>query len=300
MEGWGEYLHEIFVGGALRKGWGGIECRKAVPMTIHLWESIGWLIICLIVYKTADLKNTLLSIRKSIKFDLKQNPSRPWVRTLELCMATVLFGLYAQICYYKYQSAALIWIFQPCHVITLLQGIALASGDSLGILIGICILPAHTGTLLAMIMPDTGGLDQRFELLAYWLQHMVIQSVPLYLLMRRNFTGLKYAGPFSITVGLWVLAIAHFFFYEIIDLTFNMNVEFMLCPTAGMLTIFPLLPQWIIWPSYRSILTYLVVVIAIPIPYFYIYFGRIVRAVVSPPLLPPPAAATAALKAKSA
>ena len=196
-------------------------------------------------------------------------------------MSIVLFGLFVQICYYKYQSAALIWIVQPCHVITFLQGIALASDGSLGIMIGICILPAHTGTLLAMVMPDTGGLDQRFELTAYWVQHIVIQSVPLYLLMRRNFTGLKYAGAFSIIVGLWVLAIAHFFFYEILDLTFNMNVEFMLCPTAGMMTIFPLLPQAVIWPSYRSLLTYLVVVIAIPIPYFYIYSGRMIQSSLS-------------------
>ena len=54
------------------------------------------------------------------------------------------------------------------------------------------------------------------------------------------------------------------------DLLLNVNVEFMLCPTAAMLDIFPLLPAWVLWPSYRSALTVVVVIVGSVLSYLYI------------------------------
>lgn len=57
---------------------------------------------------------------------------------------------------------------------------------------------------------------------------------------------------------------------QIVDLALNVNVEFMLCPTAAMLTIFPSLPAWVLWPSYRSMLTFAVILVGSLISYLYV------------------------------
>ena len=51
------------------------------------------------------------------------------------------------------------------------------------------------------------------------------------------------------------------FFTQVLDLILSVNVEFMLCPTGAMTSVFSLLPSWILFPSYRSIITLLVFVI---------------------------------------
>ena len=45
---------------------------------------------------------------------------------------------------------------------------------------------------------------------------------------------------------------------QVVDLVFNVNVEFMLCPTSAMAEAFSGLPPSLQWPSYRSLMTYIV------------------------------------------
>lgn len=71
------------------------------------------------------------------------------------------------------------------------------------------------GTLLAMLFPDTGGLDQPLEMEAYWVQHYLVQAVPLYLLVRRDYVALRHASYLNVFLGLWVLLILHFSLYEV-------------------------------------------------------------------------------------
>jgi hypothetical protein len=123
--------------------------------------------------------------------------------------------MFAQIIYYKINILSMVNMIQPCHVILLLQGIALYSTGTTGVMITLCVLPALTGTLLAMLFPDTGGLDQPLEMEAYWLQHYLVQAVPLYLLVRRDYVALKNASFFNIFCGLWVLLLLHFSLYEV-------------------------------------------------------------------------------------
>ena len=95
--------------------------------------------------------------------------------------------MYLHLLYFKTNSKALIIVLlQPCHVILLLEGIAVVSRSTLGVKISLFILPALIGTLLAMLFPDTSGLEQFLEEPSYWVQHYLIQAVPLYLLCRRN------------------------------------------------------------------------------------------------------------------
>lgn len=53
----------------------------------------------------------------------------------------------------------------------------------------------------------------------------------------------------------------------------------MLCPTAAMLTIFPHLPAWVLWPSYRSSLTFVVIIVGTLISYAYVGAAALIRSV---------------------
>jgi hypothetical protein len=209
------FLHKCFVSGALAKGWGGPVCRAALDFQTHIIESLFWLTICAVSYKSYDMRAKFQALRKGIQLDLAKSKPSSAARTFEVCLAMLHFCMFLQIIYYKVNILSLVNMIQPCHVILLLQGIALYSRGSLGVLISLFILPALTGTLLAMVFPDTGGLDQHLEMESYWVQHYLIQAVPLYLLVRNDFIALKHAGPFTIFCGLWTLLLLHFSLYEV-------------------------------------------------------------------------------------
>ena len=64
------------------------------------------------------------------------------------------------------REACLVVLLQPCHVILCLEAWALLSGQS-GV--AVLLLPALTGTALAMVVPGTSGLDTT-QTIAYWAQ----------------------------------------------------------------------------------------------------------------------------------
>lgn len=70
--------------------------------------------------------------------------------------------------------------------------------------------------------------------------------------------------------------------YQVVDLALNVNVEFMLCPTAAMHTLFPLVPSWVLWPSYRSTLSFVVFIVGTVISYLYIGAAALIRSAMKP------------------
>lgn len=216
-----EFIHKALVSGALAKGWGGPVCRAAVPISTHIVESLGWVVVSVIVTKGLKLDQEHSSLIKKIRsllpisFNSSNDSLISTERKFELVMSSIHFLMFLQLVYYKSTIMSLINLLQPCHVILLLQGIALYSTTELGIIMSLYLLPTMTGTLLAMILPDTTGLDQLFELESYWLQHYIIQVIPLYLLCRKNFLALKVFSFKHIVSGLVIMALLHFVLYEV-------------------------------------------------------------------------------------
>lgn len=212
-----KFLQFALAKGALEKGgtWGGPECSLAVPMNIHIYESSAVLLVCGLIYYLFDFSKKYRNLVNNVNIDLKANPSSKAERRFELVFGTIHILMFLQILYYKYNIFSLINMLQPCHQILLLQGIALLSTGKTGVLITIFILPALTGTLLAMLFPETVGLDQPLEMEAYWLQHYLIQAIPVYLLLRRNAIALRHASLNKGFIGIWILAVLHFFLFEV-------------------------------------------------------------------------------------
>ncbi len=210
-------LYDVLVTGALSKGgsWGGPICRTAVSFNTHIIESVFWLSIAAVSFKIVNVASRLRTLTKHINLELAVSHHSSFARTFELLLSMIHFGMFAHIIYFKSNIMSLVNMIQPCHLILLIQGIALYSKGSTGVLITIFVLPALTGTMSAMLFPDVSGLDQPFEMHSYWLQHYLIQAVPLYLLARRNFLALRFANWFSVFMGVWILLFLHFSLYEV-------------------------------------------------------------------------------------
>lgn len=217
-------ISDLFIKGALEKGgvWGGPECMAAVSYTTHFIEFIIWSSLILLFFYLfgvskyyAELKSHFISEINLIK---KENNGRlvsKTARFLEIIVGCVHMAVCGHLFYCKYTISSLINLLQPCHVICFIQGIALLRNDHVTFLIALFILPTLIGTLLAMIFPETTGLDLPFEIESYWIQHYFIQVVPVYLLIKSNGLALKKFSLKSALIGTWMLIFAHYIILEV-------------------------------------------------------------------------------------
>eukprot|EP01031_Cornospumella_fuschlensis_P025081 gene25081-30295_t len=272
-------IYKSLVTGALEKGgtWGGPECKASIPYDTHMFESAMWLAVCFLVFAVFRPDQKMMLMNNRVRADLARTSVGSTQRVFEILLGSINIGMYLQLVYYKFNMLSLVNLIQPCHVIMLLQGIALWSDGVLGVDIILLLLPALTGTLLAMIFPDTTGLDQPFEVESYWIQHWLIQLMPFYLLARRNYLALTHAGSTTTVCGLLILLFLHFSLFEVVDMVTEVNVEFMLCPSAAMAGVFGLVPASILQPSYRTPLTVIVFIVGTIISYSYIGLSNILR-----------------------
>lgn len=164
-------LQNALAKGALEKAgtWGGPECAKAVDLKTHVIESSCFVFLGILAFYYLGCPLYLSNLKKHISKDIAHIKVSSTVRVLEILLGSVHVLMFLQLIYYKYQIFSLINLLQPCHVILLLQGIALFSTDYVGILISLFILPALTGTALAMLFPETTGLGTADSYLSIYI-----------------------------------------------------------------------------------------------------------------------------------
>jgi hypothetical protein len=210
-------LKDLFVLGSIKQGgsWGGKECKSALSMDLHIKESFAIIILLLLLIRFVNFKKISEDILVPTTNYYKNNKRTKFHTIVSSFLSIVHISMYGMLIFYKFNVSSLINLFQPCHVILLLEGIALASHGYLGVSVTLLILPALTGCLLALIFPDTSGLFQIFEESSYWYQHYLILTVPLYLLIRDEYLASRIASMKTTLAGLWILSFLHFTFYEV-------------------------------------------------------------------------------------
>jgi hypothetical protein len=105
-----------------------------------------------------------------------------------------------------------------------------------------------------MHSPATNGLTD-IEVVNFWLEHVVVCVLPLYLFARRDFAAARLCSAAHILAAAWAFTLLHWTFYEYVDTAFMVNPQFMLCPTLGMQEMFRAFPPALLWPSYRTTVT---------------------------------------------
>ena len=275
------YFHDLLFDGNLRRGgdWGGEECAAYVPFHLHIIESTAWLVVLLVSGMYLDVSGSIRRLKEQAKAMLRKHSSTPMQRILEISIALLLFSMFAMLVVIKFNDKAMINLAQPCHLLLVLQGIALLSTGPEGSVISIFILPPLAGVLTAMIIPAMDGLSY-IEIINFWVQHILLGIIPLYLLCRRNFTVSRLCSIHLFTIGLWIFAMFHFTFYEAVCVSFHVNPQFMLCPTFGLRSILAALPPFMLFPTYRTTVTFVFSIMALINSYLYYLISCILDALV--------------------
>ncbi|XP_015912607.1 transmembrane protein 164 [Parasteatoda tepidariorum] len=210
------------------QGNGGPECTNFLSLYRRVWET---LIACAIGFFGLyyGLKRcTLPPVPKVFRED------RGGKRLLLVLMCLV-FGIEIG---FKFSSRTMIYILNPCHVITTIQIFLLAAPPTSKTVTFLFRIQNHClyGAVLAILFPVLNTRKRPLELEIYWIQHFLILITPFYLL-RTGISGVYSLEPLAdmswaaLTLGLVFLY--HFLPLQILGMLTEVNLNNMVCPAVS-------------------------------------------------------------------
>jgi len=185
-------------------GNGGLECRDHVTLQRRVQETfigIGVASVFYGLYKFLipreeyhhqDENNRHSSSeadkRSQSLQSIQQTTIRSWslsttfAGSLRLYLLTSLSFVFGMEVAYKFATKQLIWLLNPCHVTSFVQMYLLASeATSKNNHVFQMMLHVMHGPVAALVFPVTDSLLLPFEKEIYWIQHIIIIVIPIYL-----------------------------------------------------------------------------------------------------------------------
>lgn len=210
------------------KGNGGPDCVNYLSPQRRIIETI---IACTIgVYSLywGFKKFTLPPVPKVVRED------RGGKRLLLVLMCLV-FGIEIG---FKFSSRTVIYILNPCHVITTIQIFLLAAPPTSKTVTALFRIHMHClyGAILAILFPVLNTRKRCLELEVYWIQHFLILITPFYLL-RTGVGGVYTVEALNdmswaaLTQGL--LFLYHFLILQGLGMVTQVNLNNIICPAVS-------------------------------------------------------------------
>jgi len=205
---------------------GGPGCYTFRSSSQWVAETIGALVLTLPLAVWALKRNNA----SAQCFVVPESPSS-W-RQAGLVAHTLILGLAIG---YKFSTRTLIYLLQPCHMVTAIQVYLLAAPASASSLV---VFRTHLGLLngavLALLFPVTDAYSLPGEYSLYWIQHVVMLLVPFLL----NTQGHPYTPPSKRSVSWPVFSYCVFFLFHIVVLqpvafALHVNLDYVLCPAPS-------------------------------------------------------------------
>ena len=169
------------------EGNGGLSCRDHVGFNRRVCETLLGIGLPLCLFLWNRTQNTELGQKKELHSHSKNYYSP--LRIALLVSMTFVFGIEVG---FKFASKQLIWLFNPCHVTSLIDIYCLAMPvDAFRLNNSLFVMTLFTlhGPIAAMLFPTDGGLVLPFESEIYWIQHILLVLVPLYFLLVKDGHG---------------------------------------------------------------------------------------------------------------
>eukprot|EP01041_Mallomonas_annulata_P006721 gene6721-13615_t len=68
-------LYDYFFTGCVKEGgsWGGLSCMQYVPLEVHTFETIMWIVVAIYVYKSCKIYQLVQNLQQSAEFELKKS-----------------------------------------------------------------------------------------------------------------------------------------------------------------------------------------------------------------------------------
>lgn len=202
----------------LNNRWDGIECANYLTNSIKHRETLIWTVCLFLVCQLVRLDKVIHNIykltlaSKDEKLFVQANKFEKFLDKIFFicCLITAIF-----IYYYKINMQYGIFLLQPCHITITLQTIAFIFPDTFGTALGLFWFAMVVGTASALIFPDTTMLHQPYEPEFFWIEHIVAQIVPLYLLIRRGGLVLKHLSWRHWVLGNVLVMFLHWWVFHV-------------------------------------------------------------------------------------
>lgn len=218
-------------------GTGGSECTNYLPNVQKIAETLIVAIIILIQMQLSFPRLSLRSYNENGFGDncpsekRKTNTSKGSFKSFFLIALCITFGVEIG---YKLASRQLIWALNPCHIVTIIQIYLLAAGSGkwVGIMFRIQI-HLLSGVVIALCFPVVNTRLLPHEVVIYWVQHLSLLIIPLYLMSLGDPYTIEHYFDFSWALFVLGLQMAyHFFFLQAVSMMTGVNLNNILCPAV--------------------------------------------------------------------
>lgn len=223
MSSW-EELADVLYGGIKPDipGHGGEECASYLPKSTMLLETAITTAMMLVVAVLGWWTYTMPS-----KFPVRDDHLGKRFLLAALCL---VFGLEVG---YKVCSRQVLYLLNPCHVITMIEIYLLAAKPGRVSFSVLRILVHYVyGAVIAMVFPDTQCRFLPGEVIVYWTQHtMIFFVVPPYLIYiwgRESLEPYK-EWAWAFFSGILFGVHNHYILQPVALLT-HVNLNYVLCP----------------------------------------------------------------------
>jgi len=208
-------------------GNGGAECVSFSTPTQRLVETMFWSTVALMVAWIGWRAKS----PPTVQVDYSRVPSRTGRRVI-LAIFGLVFGIEIG---YKLAGNQVIWLLNPCHVMTALQ-LYLLAAPSTAVTTAMFRLHIYfiNAAVLALLFPVTNSFFFPLETEIYWIQHAMILVVPFYLLRLGGQYNLEPLSNWGWAMMAWsVEALYHWWVLQPTGILFNTNLNCMVCPAVS-------------------------------------------------------------------